>query len=323
MTTILDAAQRRAANTAAPADRPSQRRSDENGPSNVTRAMSASMSLRAAEGDTGTMAFEGHASVYERGYEMWDMFGPYTEIVSAGAATESLAREDLSVPLVLDHDPMRRIALTDNGTLTLSEDEVGLHVLAPALDPADHDVAYIAPKMRAGLITEMSFRFRITSGQWSPDYTEYRINSFDIHRGDVAIVGYGANPYTDGAVRSAVEPRQQRGRRGADLIGPFDTARRTVAGTSLRAADGDGMLTPRQAALVQAYEGIAEIHGPFDQSIGPDGAHYVAASPFAAEGMVCSSCALYEGPRSCDVVAGDIDPGAVCKLWVIPQQLLP
>ena len=44
--------------------------------------------------------------------------------------------------------------------------------------------------------------FRITDGQWSPDYTEYRINAFDLERGDVGPVTYGANPHTSVAARS-------------------------------------------------------------------------------------------------------------------------
>lgn len=63
-------------------------------------------------------------------------------------------------------------------------------------------MAFIAPKLRSGLIDEMSFAFRIVEGVWSPDYTEYRINSYDIHRGDVAIVGFGANPHTSGGLRA-------------------------------------------------------------------------------------------------------------------------
>lgn len=145
--------------------------------------------------------FTGLASAYERAYDMYDMWGPYTEIVSAGAAAVSLARADLDVPLVLQHDTLRRIARTTNGTLTLTETDDGLEVDAPNLDLEDADVAYIVPKLRAGLIDEMSFAFSIVRGQWSPDYTEYRIEEFDLHRGDVAIVGYGANPYTVSQVR--------------------------------------------------------------------------------------------------------------------------
>jgi HK97 family phage prohead protease len=228
MLTIHEAAERRAAGVAAPADRPSHRRSDEHGLTGVTRARHAQMSLRAAGEDSQLLSFTGYASTYEDPYEMYDMFGPYTEVVSRGAAAESLNRIDLDVPLVLDHDSMRRIASTTTGTLMLSEDEIGLLAQAPALDPEDHDVAYIAPKMRAGLIHEMSFRFRIIRGMWSPDYTEYRIDAFDIHRGDVAIVGYGANPGTSSSLRDDTEPRANRGQRGADLIRDFDVALRAL-----------------------------------------------------------------------------------------------
>lgn len=207
------AAAERAQNVRQRADRPSQRRNAEpTGSRAIVRAALSGIQVRDAGDGSGLMEFSGHASVYEQSYEMWDMFGPYTEIVSAGAGTDTLARADLDVPLVLNHDQLRRMARTTTGTLTLAEDSTGLSVLAPALDPADHDVAYIAPKLRSGLIDEMSFAFRIESGQWSPDYTEYRINRYDIHRGDVAIVGYGANPYTAAAMRTPATAPSSRAR---------------------------------------------------------------------------------------------------------------
>lgn len=146
--------------------------------------------------------FTGLASAYERGYEMYDVFGPYTEIVSYGAGMKSLGQSGLDVTLNLGHDQLRRIARTTNGTLTLRETSAGLEVEAPNLNPDDADVQYILPKLNGGLIDEMSFAFRIVSGKWSPDYTEYRIDEYDLHRGDVAIVGYGANPNTSAATRS-------------------------------------------------------------------------------------------------------------------------
>ena len=225
MTQLLDAARERALHVRASADRPSQRRSAEHGPSNVTHAMRAQFQLRAAGDGSNLLHFTGHASVYETAYDMWDAWGPYSEIVSAGAAADCLKRTDLDVPLVLDHDPIRRIASTVNGSLTVSEDEVGLYVDAPMLDPEDKDVAYITPKMLSGLIYEMSFRFRITSGTWSPDYTQYRINAFDIHRGDVAIVGYGANPFTTSTLRDQALPVRKR---GLELISDSDVAQRLV-----------------------------------------------------------------------------------------------
>jgi HK97 family phage prohead protease len=81
-------------------------------------------------------------------------------------------------------------------------------------------------------------------------------------------------------------------------------------------------LTPRQEMLESQIKNVVEVFGLFDQSTGADGAHYVEESPFAAEGMVCSSCAFFEGTNACEVVAGDIKPNAVCKFWIIPQDLM-
>jgi HK97 family phage prohead protease len=80
-------------------------------------------------------------------------------------------------------------------------------------------------------------------------------------------------------------------------------------------------MTPRQIALYDALETVAETFGKFDETTGPDGAHYVAESPF--DGLVCSSCAFYEGARACEVVSGDIAPEGVCKFWLIPAALVP
>ncbi len=197
-------------------DRPTQRRSanDTEPRAGGFAARSASATLELREPTEGSgLHFVGNASAYERGYVMYDFFGEYTEIVSAGAGAKSLARSDLDVPLVLSHDSLRRIARTANGSLTLTETDEGLMVDAPNLDERDADVAYIAPKLRSGLVDEMSFMFRIIRGQWSPDYTEYRIDEYDIHRGDVAIVGFGANPNTTSELRTAPTVRS-----GRDLI---------------------------------------------------------------------------------------------------------
>ncbi len=48
----------------------------------------------------------------------------------------------------------------------------------------------------------MSFAFRIVRGEWSPDYTQYRILEVDLDRGDVSAVNYGANPNTSISARA-------------------------------------------------------------------------------------------------------------------------
>ncbi|MBI4900931.1 MAG: HK97 family phage prohead protease [Actinobacteria bacterium] len=195
-----EAAQLRAAHVGTRADRPLQRRCAQF-PDSPRVAITRGAKLQLRDTGDGT-EFTGYASVVSRGYEMWDMFGPYTEEVVPGAFANTLNMADLDVPLVLAHDSLRRIARTSNGSLTLAEDDHGLLCRAPQLDPTDVDVNYISPKIRSGLIDEMSFAFRIVRGEWSPDWTQYNILEVDINRGDVAIVGYGANPYTSVALRS-------------------------------------------------------------------------------------------------------------------------
>lgn len=89
--------------------------------------------------------------------------------------------------------------------------------------------------------------------------------------------------------------------------------------------NGEGMypLTPRQQKQYEDLEAVTELFGQFNTGIGEAGAHYVdaAANPFASEGLVCSNCSFYEGPRACEIVAGDIDPSAICKFWIIPESL--
>lgn len=182
-------------------DRPSQRRSSQAPQSRAFVPAPSVVHLR-AESDADVLRFSGLASVTERGYPMFDAFGEYTEVIDAGAFTDTLRADDLDVPLVLGHDQLRRIARTTNGSLALSVTDDGLLVEAE-LDPTDDDVRYIAPKLRSGLINEMSFAFRIDSGQWSPDFTEYRIEKVDLHRGDVSIVGWGANHHTSGSLLAA------------------------------------------------------------------------------------------------------------------------
>jgi HK97 family phage prohead protease len=80
--------------------------------------------------------------------------------------------------------------------------------------------------------------------------------------------------------------------------------------------------TPRQAALYDVIEEVAEVFGPFDTGTGPDGIHYVSAAdnPFASEGLKCSNCAFYQGGGGCELVSDEVrvEPEAVCKFWIIP-----
>lgn len=140
----------------------------------------------------------GQASAYEQPYEMWDVFGPYNEVVSANAGAVSLAAEP-DVAFLLNHRGMT-MARTTNESLLLAE-STGLDYDA-YVNPKRQDVRDLVLAIKDELVTESSFAFMITDGEWSEDFTEYRINGFDINRGDVSAVNYGANPFTSVAARS-------------------------------------------------------------------------------------------------------------------------
>jgi len=144
--------------------------------------------------------------VVERGYEMWDMWGPYTEIVSKGAFDKTLASGP-DVAFLVNHRglTMARTVAKEGlePRLELDADDNGLHVVA-YLNPKRQDVKDLKLAIDDGDISEMSFAFMIPTGggRWSSDYTEFRIDETDIDRGDVSAVNYGANPYTSIAARS-------------------------------------------------------------------------------------------------------------------------
>ena len=76
-------------------------------------------------------------------------------------------------------------------------------------------------------------------------------------------------------------------------------------------------LTPANDQLHEAIETIAEANGQWPQD-GANGAHYMRESPFADAGLVCANCVMFKGGGKCEAVAGEIEAGGVCKLWVIP-----
>ena len=84
----------------------------------------------------------------------------------------------------------------------------------------------------------------------------------------------------------------------------------------------EAALNDRQRAQYEAVEAIIELYGQYDQSSKANGAHYAAPSPFAAEGLICANCIFYEGGQVCEIVAGQIDPNAICKMWIIPENLI-
>jgi HK97 family phage prohead protease len=155
------------------------------------RAYPVQLDVRAQSG--GPTVVEGYASITEAGYEMWDMLGAYTEVVRAGAFAKTLS-ETPHVQLLLNHGGLS-MAYTKAGTLVLAEDEHGLHMRAE-VNPSRGDVRDMLAALEDGNVDEMSFAFRVMRQQWSPDYDQRDITEVSLHRGDVSVVNFGANPET-------------------------------------------------------------------------------------------------------------------------------
>jgi HK97 family phage prohead protease len=156
------------------------------------RAYPVRLEVRAGSTAT-TSTIEGYASVVDEGYEMWDWLGSYTEVVRPGAFTKTLS-EGPQVQLLLNHGGLA-MAYTKAGTLRLSEDSTGLHMAAD-INTDRTDVRDMLAAIRDGNVDEMSFAFRVTRQQWSPDWDQRDIKEVDLHRGDVSVVNFGANPAT-------------------------------------------------------------------------------------------------------------------------------
>ncbi len=140
----------------------------------------------------------GNASVVEKAYRMYDMFGEYDEIVDQGAFAKTLSRKP-DVAYLVNHSGVT-MARTTSGSLLLSADSQGLQTEA-YVNPKRGDVNDLLLAIEDRDVTEMSFAFRIIEGEWSEDFSEFRILEVDLDRGDVSAVNYGANPYTSVAAR--------------------------------------------------------------------------------------------------------------------------
>ena len=141
----------------------------------------------------------GIASAVETPYEMWDMFGPYTEKVSVRAFDDSLSRQP-DVAFLVNHKGLT-MARTTNDTLVLNSTPDGLASEA-WLNPMRTDVSDLMVAIKDGCIDQMSFAAMMDEGEWNDEFTEFTLLKLDLHCGDVSAVNFGANPHTSIAARS-------------------------------------------------------------------------------------------------------------------------
>ena len=168
----------------------------------------SALEIREPEEPGGPVELEGHAATTGTKYAV----GNYVEELLPGRFRRSLA-ERPDVSLLVGHEGLP-LARTVSETLQLDEDERGLHFVA-SLDADDPDVKGVVGKIRRGDLSEKSFAFRTSQNgqQWSDDGSLRQISALSIHRGDISLVGYGANPATSVTVRAEALTAEQRKRR--------------------------------------------------------------------------------------------------------------
>jgi HK97 family phage prohead protease len=167
----------------------------------------AEVELRAKPNGTGGTAFEfrGYAATFEEPFQMWDFWGDsYDEVLGGGACNRTLANQCDTQFLIGHNEAGIPLARTKSGTMALAADSHGLEVNVPQLDGASPIVQALASAMERRDMDEMSIGFIATAQAWSPDWMERRITEINLHRGDVSMVTWGANPNTAGATMTAV-----------------------------------------------------------------------------------------------------------------------
>jgi len=155
----------------------------------------------------GSPIIEGYACATGVWYDVYG--GPpwgWEEMVERGAFKRSLERKD-DVRLLINHDGLA-IARTKSGTLTQTEDKIGLHIVTPSgIDMANPKVQELVSGMQRGDTDEMSFSFKIDVDaegkrleRWNKDFTKRWISG--IWQYDSAIVTYPANLATHVIVKT-------------------------------------------------------------------------------------------------------------------------
>ena len=164
------------------------------------RSYPAEFEVRAVEGSPSKVELRGYASVFDSPYEMYDMFGAYSEVVRSGAFTKTLS-EGPDVAYLANHEGLT-MARTASGSLTLEQDSTGLLTVA-RVNTTRSDVRDLVAAIEDGDVDQMSFAFRMRRQEWSPDYDQRDLLELDLNRGDVSAVNFGASPTTNVEVQRA------------------------------------------------------------------------------------------------------------------------
>jgi HK97 family phage prohead protease len=161
--------------------------------------------------DDGKMRLSGYAAVFNNA----SVPLPFIEYIAPGAFRKTLS-ETPDVRLLINHEGLP-LARTKNGTLTLTEDEVGLRFDAELPDTSEARDLYTL--IERGDVDQMSFAFRVIRQKFNKDRSERTLTEVSLADGDVSVVTYPAYPTTTVEAREHLARAIQAVKEGREISG--------------------------------------------------------------------------------------------------------
>jgi uncharacterized protein len=260
-------------------------------------------------GQGNGLTISGYIARFNEPTVIEDFLGRYTEEIAPGAFDRTLATRGAGkVKMQFNHGHDPAFGQLPIGVWTsMRADKKGLWG-----EGQIHDTWHTVPiraAIESGALDGQSFKFKVIADTWRKG-TGKELD----HRTLTEVAMAEAGPVVNQAyATTSVSLRSQALALYRQMGG---------AGRDIRSIESEYVFLPRQQKLYAEMEDLVDVFGKFDQTSGADGAHYMADNPFVGEGLACANCAFFEGPRGCELVAGDVDPAALCKLWVIPESLV-
>lgn len=161
--------------------------------------------------DDGKLRLSGYAAKFDSA----SVPLPFVERIAVGAFRKTLA-ETPDVRLLVNHEGLP-LARTKNGTLTLTEDNIGLRFDAELADTQESKDLYAL--IARGDVDQMSFAFRVIRQKWNEDRTERTLTEVSLADGDVSVVTYPAYPATSVEAREHLRNAIQAVKEGREISG--------------------------------------------------------------------------------------------------------
>lgn len=134
--------------------------------------------MKAETRSNGELHLTGYAAVFYDGTAetQFPLYPGVVERIMPGAFTEAIARDD--VACLFNHEPSEIFGRSSAGTLTLTEDRIGLFYDC-LLNPNSADAKELAERINRGDVHGSSFGFSVYDGQGKQSWT-YDVTSDDV-----------------------------------------------------------------------------------------------------------------------------------------------